>query len=98
MKIRTRVGVAVVAGILSIGLAACTNPATQTGAGPTSGAAKLPANCTTAKPTIGVALPNTVNPYYVSMQDSFQTNGAKLGYDVKVAIANDSDSNQLSQI
>lgn len=98
MKIRTRAGVVAVAALLAIGLAACSNPATQTAAGPTSGTAKLPANCSTSKPTIGVALPNTVNPYYVAMQASFQTNGAKLGYNVKVAIANDSDSNQLSQI
>ena len=67
---------------------------------PTAHAAsvKLPANCTTAKPTIGVALPNTVNPYYIAMQDSFKTHGAALGYDIKVAIANDNDSNQLSQV
>ena len=61
-------------------------------------AAKLPASCGSAKPTIGVALPNTVNPYYVAMQDSFQRHGTELGFDVKVAIANDSDSNQLSQV
>jgi len=60
--------------------------------------AKLPANCSEAKPTIGVALPNTVNPYYISMQDSFQKHGAELGYKVNVAIANDSDTNQLSQV
>ena len=59
---------------------------------------KLPANCSEAKPTIGVALPNTVNPYYISMQESFQKHGAELGYNVNVAIANDSDSNQLSQV
>ena len=61
-------------------------------------APKLPANCSEAKPTIGVALPNTVNPYYIAMQDSFKKNGANLGYTVNVAIANDNDSNQLSQI
>jgi len=61
-------------------------------------APKLPSNCSEAKPIIGVALPNTVNPYYIAMQDSFQKNGAKLGYTVNVAIANDNDSNQLSQI
>ncbi|MDQ0392692.1 substrate-binding domain-containing protein [Labrys monachus] len=61
-------------------------------------APKLPANCSQAKPTIGVALPNTVNPYYIAMQDSFEKNGAKLGFAVNVAIANDNDSNQLSQI
>jgi ribose transport system substrate-binding protein len=60
--------------------------------------AKLPANCSEAKPTIGVALPNTVNPYYIAMQDSFKKHGEELGYSVNVAIANDNDSNQLSQI
>ncbi|MDB5541197.1 MAG: hypothetical protein JWQ89_2924 [Devosia sp.] len=59
---------------------------------------QLPANCREAKPTIGVALPNTVNPYYIAMQDSFNTHGAELGYTVNVAIANDNDSNQLTQI
>ncbi len=63
-----------------------------------AGPAKLPANCKEAKPTIGVALPNTVNPYYISMQDSFKKNGEKLGFNVNVAIANDSDTNQLSQV
>ena len=59
---------------------------------------KLPANCSEAKPTIGVALPNTVNPYYIAMQDSFKKHGAELGYNINVAIANDSDTNQLSQV
>jgi ribose transport system substrate-binding protein len=59
---------------------------------------KLPANCSEPKPTIGVALPNTVNPYYIAMQESFNQNGAAQGFNVNVAIANDSDSNQLSQI
>lgn len=61
-------------------------------------AAKLPASCTGPKPVIGVALPNTVNPYYIAMQESFQKHGAELGFDIKIAIANDNDSNQLSQI
>jgi len=61
-------------------------------------AANLPASCSQPNPTVGVALPNTVNPYYVAMQDSFKTNGAKLGFTINMAIANDSDSNQLSQI
>ena len=32
------------------------------------------------------------------MQDSFKKNGAAQGFNVNVAIANDSDTNQLSQI
>jgi ribose transport system substrate-binding protein len=59
---------------------------------------KLPESCSAPKPIVGVALPNTVNPYYIAMQGSFLKHGAELGYDVKVAIANDSDTNQLSQI
>jgi ribose transport system substrate-binding protein len=61
-------------------------------------AVDLPASCSQANPTVGVALPNTVNPYYVAMQDSFKTHGAELGFKINMAIANDSDSNQLSQI
>jgi ribose transport system substrate-binding protein len=61
-------------------------------------AADLPASCSKPNPTVGVALPNTVNPYYVAMQDSFKKHGAELGFKINMAIANDSDSNQLSQI
>ena len=66
--------------------------------GASAEARKLPANCSEPKPTLGVALPNTVNPYYIAMQDSFEKNGAANGFNVHVAIANDNDSNQLSQI
>jgi len=58
----------------------------------------LPENCLTERPVLGVALPNTVNPYYVAMQDSFIRNGEAAGFEVRMAIANDSDPNQLSQI
>lgn len=95
MNIRTITSL-VAAGFLAVGLTACSNPATDTGTSPEDAA--LPDSCSSDKPVIGVALPNTVNPYYVAMQDSFQKHGTELGYDVKVAIANDSDSNQLSQI
>jgi ribose transport system substrate-binding protein len=78
---------------------ACSNQATSGATGGSGGAdAALPSSCKQAKPVLGVALPNTVNPYYVAMRQSFLDNGAKSGFDVKVAIANDSDSNQLSQI
>lgn len=95
MNIRTVTSIAA-AGFLALGLTACSNPATDTGTSPEDSA--LPENCSSDKPVIGVALPNTVNPYYVAMQDSFKTHGAELGYDVKVAIVNDSDSSQLSQV
>lgn len=68
------------------------------GGGAHAESTKLPENCSSANPTIGVALPNTVNPYYIAMQASFKKHGAELGYTVNVAIANDSDSNQLSQV
>lgn len=97
MKIHTATSV-VAAGLLAVGLAACSNPAIDTSGGANPESAALPDNCSNDKPTIGVALPNTVNPYYVAMQDSFKNHGAELGYDVKVAIANDSDSSQLSQV
>ncbi|HEY4383591.1 MAG TPA: substrate-binding domain-containing protein [Ktedonobacteraceae bacterium] len=63
-----------------------------------SGGNSLPANCKTSQPTLGVALPNTVNPYYIAMRQSFLDNGPKAGFKVNMAIANDSDSTQLSQI
>ena len=58
----------------------------------------LPESCAAESPVLGVALPNTVNPYYVAMQDSFIRNGEAAGFEVRMAIANDSDQNQLSQI
>jgi ribose transport system substrate-binding protein len=58
----------------------------------------LPESCSAERPLLGVALPNTVNPYYVAMQQSFLDNGTAAGFDVNVAIANDSDPNQLAQI
>jgi ribose transport system substrate-binding protein len=67
----------------------------------TGGGAKanaLPASCKKDRPVLGVALPNTVNPYYVAMRQSFLDNAKKAGFDVRLAIANDSDSNQLNQI
>jgi ribose transport system substrate-binding protein len=74
--------------------------ATAAAAASATGAAtvQLPSSCKDASPTIGVALPNTVNPYYTAMQKSFQDNGKTLGFSVKLAIANDSDSNQLAQV
>lgn len=87
-----------VAGILVLGLAGCSNAATETRPEAASGGDGPPAACSTANPTIGVALPNTVNPYYVAMKKSFEDHGKELGYAVKVAIANDSDTNQLAQI
>jgi ribose transport system substrate-binding protein len=96
MKIPARTLAVAAAALVTLGLAGCSNPATDTGSGAEDGA--LPESCSSDTPTIGVALPNTVNPYYVAMQDSFEEYGADQGFDIKVAIANDSDSTQLSQI
>jgi ribose transport system substrate-binding protein len=93
MKIRSSIG-AVAIGVLAVLLAGCSNAVTDSGASPSA----FPASCSQDNPTVGVALPNTVNPYYTAMQESFQENGAKLGFTIKMAIANDSDSNQLSQV
>jgi ribose transport system substrate-binding protein len=96
----------VVTGALALALAACSDPAatsaTSTSATSTSAASSttssLPASCSAKNPVIGVSLPNTMNPYYISMQKSFQDNGAADGFTIKVAIADNSDSNQLSQV
>ncbi|MET8830633.1 substrate-binding domain-containing protein [Streptomyces sp. NPDC004610] len=82
---------------LALLTAACSNQATS-GTPTADSSTALPDNCATDKPVLGVALPNTVNPYYVAMRQSFLDNGAASGFDVKLAIANDSDSTQLSQI
>lgn len=58
----------------------------------------LPESCKEPGAAIGVALPDTTNPYYVAMQKGFEDAAAANGFEAKVAIANDSDSTQLSQI
>lgn len=63
-----------------------------------TGTSSLPASCSSSKPTIGVSLPNTTNPYYIAMRSSFLQNGAADGFTVNVAIANNSDTTQLSQV
>lgn len=50
------------------------------------------------KPLIGVALPNTTNPYYVAMRKGFIDGAKELGFDVDIQIANDSDATQLAQV
>ncbi len=56
-----------------------------------------PDACDGENPLMAVLLPNTVNPYYIAMRDSFVENGTTAGYDVQVAIAEDSSERQLSQ-
>jgi ribose transport system substrate-binding protein len=63
-----------------------------------SSAMPIPASCKDAQPLIGVALPNTSNPYYIAMRQSFIDHGKAAGFKVAVSIADNSDSRQLSQI
>lgn len=94
-----RFAIAAMGVLLTIGVAACSNPAAENTSIASSGKpAALPDSCSQDKPVLGVSLPNTVNPYYTAMRQSFIENGTKAGFDVKVAIANDNDSNQLSQV
>jgi len=97
MKTRSVAALAAAGALAAALLAGCSNAATDNPP-PSGGTSALPESCSDATPTVGVALPNTVNPYYIAMQKSFQDNGADLGFDVNVAIANDSDSTQLSQV
>jgi len=64
----------------------------------TAGAKLMPESCKQPNPLIGVALPNTSNPYYIAMRQSFLDHGKAAGFKVAVAIADNSDSRQLSQI
>jgi ribose transport system substrate-binding protein len=93
---------AAVAATMTLAMAGCSNPAINASASAASPAAgksrSLPASCKKSHPVLAVALPNTVNPYYIAMRQSFLANGAKAGFDVKVAIADDSDATQLSQV
>ncbi len=49
-------------------------------------------------PLIGVALPNTTNPYYVAMRQGFIDGAKELGFEVDVQIADNSDATQLAQV
>jgi ribose transport system substrate-binding protein len=94
MKKRNLFGAVTTLSVIALLASGCTNAATD---GPTE-AGGLPASCSGENPAIGVALPDTTNPYYIAMQKGFEDAGKANGFDVKVAIANDSDSTQLSQI
>lgn len=89
--------------ILSVVVSACAgagSTATPTGASQPSGSAaarQLPASCNTDKPLIGAMLPNTVNPYYVAMKASIEKAAPDNGFQIQVAIAEDSNERQLAQ-
>jgi len=92
--------------VLPLALTACgggttggTNAGTKGAAATgTATAGTLPDSCKSGSPILGVSLPDTTNPYYVAMQKGFVETGKAKGFDVKVAIANDDDSTQLSQV
>ena len=58
----------------------------------------MPKSCQSATPLIGVALPNTTNPYYVAMRQGFIDGAKELGFQVNIQIANDDNEAQLSQV
>ena len=58
----------------------------------------IPKSCKADKPLIGVALPNTTNPYYVAMRQGFIDGAKELGFEVNVQIANDDNEAQLGQV
>jgi ABC-type sugar transport system substrate-binding protein len=57
-----------------------------------------PKSCQSGTPLIGVALPNTTNPYYVAMRQGFIDGAKELGFQVNVQIANDDNEAQLGQV
>jgi ribose transport system substrate-binding protein len=64
----------------------------------TSAPKLMPESCKQPNPLVGVALPNTSNPYYIAMRQSFIDHGKAAGFKIEVSIADNSDSRQLSQI
>src|SRR5260370_2227189 len=58
----------------------------------------IPKSCQSATPLIGVALPNTTNPYYVAMRQGFIDGAKELGLQVNIQIANDDNEAQLSLV
>ena len=57
-----------------------------------------PKSCQSGTPVIGVALPNTTNPYYVAMRQGFIDGAKELGFKVNIQIANDDNEAQLAQV
>jgi ribose transport system substrate-binding protein len=58
----------------------------------------IPKPCHDPTPLIGVALPNTTNPYYVAMRKGFIDGAKELGFRVNILIANDDNETQLAQV
>lgn len=85
---------------LAFVLSGCAGIDTGTGTdtGASDGSIPRPAACDAESPYIAVALPNLTNPYYVAMQEGFETAGEENGFTVEVQIANDDDAAQLAQV
>ena len=58
----------------------------------------MPKSCQSGTPLIGVALPNTTNPYYVAMRQGFIDGAKNLISEVNIQIANDDNEAQLGQV
>src|ERR1700719_2763819 len=58
----------------------------------------MPKSRQSGTPLIGVALPNTTNPYYVAMRQGFIDGAKELGFQVNIQIANDDNEAQLRQV
>lgn len=82
---------------VSLGALLVMSGAAWAGQGPTA-SRLMPPSCKASHPLIGVSLPNTSNPYYIAMRSSFIKNGKAAGFKVVTAIADNSDSRQLSQV
>jgi ribose transport system substrate-binding protein len=106
MKKTTLMASTVIAAGLAVLLAGCTPPAGTTSGAGTEGAAatgtatasELPESCSSDKPVIGVALPDTTNPYYVAMRQGFLDAAEESGFEANVAVANSDDAAQLAQV
>ncbi|WP_321800465.1 substrate-binding domain-containing protein [Caballeronia sp. J97] len=83
MRNNQAVAVGILCSVLALGLSGCNR-----GTPSASNGAK----------TLGVALPNLTNPYYVAMKKSFEESGAAKGMHVEVSIADNDDARQLSQV
>lgn len=90
--------VVLILGLILVALPLVASGTSEPGATSAPGGRLMPASCKSAKPLIGVALPNTTNPYYIAMRQGFLDGAKELGFDVNIQIANDSNETQLAQV
>src|SRR5258708_9046170 len=57
-----------------------------------------PKSCESTQALIGVALPNTTNPYYVAMRQGFIDGAKELGLQVNIQLANDDNEAQMAEV